>query len=510
MLDFFDIYLLEAMVNGILLGGLLALLALGLNLIFGVIDVTWICYAELVMIGMYGMYYLVQVFGLPYYVAAPFTILLVAGLGALLHWLVIAPLLSAPPINQLLATGGVLFVLQSFATVAFGIDFRNLGIRMPVLKFAEMHFSYSRLLAFAAALIGMLLVYFFMKRTYVGTAIRAISQDRQIMALMGVDTRRLYLITSALGGALAGLASCLLVLQYDVHPFVGLSFGPITFLVCVLGGLGNFVGGFMGVGAYVTALLWNQLGVSPWLGIPAAMAAAAVLAVIVGYPCFRFRITGHYFVLVTLALSGIVLQVITATRDYTGGSLGYTPDRATSGRQLLALQFDDKVIWYFIALLIWLSGLLIWRWIDRSMGRYAMDAISEDEDAAAAVGVNVTAEKLKITVISALMTALAGALYCQYQMFISPDTVSGISVSLQMAFAAIVGGLYVSFGPTIGAVITILLAETLRIGFGTNAVGWDNLVYGVLLVLFIIFLPKGILGSVIEKLKTQRKPSLRS
>src|SRR6266478_5311294 len=207
MLDFFDIYLLEAMVNGILLGGLLAL---GLNLIFGVIDVTWICYAELVMIGMYGMYYLVQVFGLPYYVAAPFTILLVAGLGALLHWLVIAPLLSAPPINQLLATGGVLFVLQSFATVAFGIDFRNLGIRLPVLKFAEMHFSYSRLLAFGVALIGMVLVYLFMKRTFVGTAIRAISQDRQIMALMGVDTRRIYLITSALGGALAGLASCLL------------------------------------------------------------------------------------------------------------------------------------------------------------------------------------------------------------------------------------------------------------------------------------------------------------
>jgi branched-chain amino acid transport system permease protein len=83
--------------------------------------------------------------------------------------------------------------------------------------------------------------------------------------------------------------------------------------------------------------------------------------------------------------------------------------------------------------------------------------------------------------------------------------VSGISVSLQMAFAAIVGGLYVSLGPTVGAVITILLAEGLRIGFGTKAVGWDNLVYGVLLVVFIIFLPKGILGSVLEKLKTQRQ-----
>ena len=245
MMEIFDIYLLEALVNGILLGGVLALLALGLNLIFGVIDVTWICYAELVMIGMYGMYYLFSVYGLPYWVAAPICILLVAAMGAALHFLVIAPLLSAPPINQLLATGGVLFVLQSFATVAFGIDFRNLGIRLPVLALGEMHFSYARLLAFVAALIGMVAVYLFMTRTYTGTAIRAIAQDRQIMALMGVDTKKIYLVTSALGGGLAGLAACLLVLQYDVHPFVGLSFGPITFLICVLGGLGNFVGGFV-------------------------------------------------------------------------------------------------------------------------------------------------------------------------------------------------------------------------------------------------------------------------
>src|SRR3954471_10445048 len=264
-------------------------------------------------------------------------------------------------------------------------------------------------------------------------------------------------------------------------------------------------GGFMGVGAYVTALLWNHLGVSPWIGIPVSMVAAGVLALIVAYPCFRFRITGHYFVLVTLALSGIVLQVITATRDWTGGSLGYTPNRARSGQGFWALQFDDKITWYLIALGIWVVGLVIWRVIDRSMSRYAMEAISEDEDAAAAAGVNVTAEKLKITLISALMTALAGAIYCQYQMFISPDTVSGIAVSLQMVFAVIVGGLYVSLGPTVGAVITILLAEILRIGFGTKAVGWDNLVYGVLLVVFIIFLPKGILGSIAEKLKAQRR-----
>jgi branched-chain amino acid transport system permease protein len=223
-----------------------------------------------------------------------------------------------------------------------------------------------------------------------------------------------------------------------------------------------------------------------------------VLAVLVAYPCFRFRIIGHYFALVTLALSGVVLQVITATRDQTGGSLGYTPERYRGGSSLYALQFTGKTTWYLIALGVWAAGLYVWHRVDRSMMRYALEAISEDEDAAAAAGVHVTAEKLKITVLSAVMTALAGALYCQYQMFISPDTVSGISVSLQMIFAVVVGGVYVSLGPTVGAVITILLAEVLRISFGTRAVGWDNLVYGVLLVLFIVFLPKGILGSVLD------------
>jgi branched-chain amino acid transport system permease protein len=263
-------------------------------------------------------------------------------------------------------------------------------------------------------------------------------------------------------------------------------------------------GGFMGIGAYVTALLWNYQGLSPWLGIPLALLAGALLAVVVAYPCFRFRITGHYFALVTLALSGIVLQVITATRDYTGGSLGYTPERYHGGSSIWALQFSGKTTWYLIALTVWAGGLYVWRRVDRSMLRHALEAISEDEDAAAAAGVHVTAEKLKITVLSAAMTALAGALYCQYQMFTSPDTVSGISVSLQMVFAVVVGGIYVSLGPTVGAVITILLAEVLRISFGTRAVGWDNLVYGILLVLFIVFLPKGILGSLMSLTRRPR------
>src|SRR4051794_17833153 len=129
-----DIYLLEAVINGVLLGGVLALLALGLNLIFGVIDVVWICYAELVMCGMYAIYWLTAYYGLPLALSCALAIVGVAVLGMLLHRLVIEPVLGSAPINQLLATGGMLFFLQSFATLLFGTDFRNLGIRLPSLE----------------------------------------------------------------------------------------------------------------------------------------------------------------------------------------------------------------------------------------------------------------------------------------------------------------------------------------------------------------------------------------
>ncbi len=247
----FDIFLLEAVLNGVLLGGLLALLSLGLNLIFGVIDVVWICYAELMMIGMYCIWWLHVQMGVTLWLAFPAGVLAVAVLGAALHQFVIRPVLGAEPINQLLVTGGVLFFLQAIATVAFGVEFRNLGVRLPGVSIGELNFSLAKLITFAIAIASIGATYLFLSRTYIGTAIRAISQDRAIMPLMGVNPSRIYLLTSAMGGAMAGLAACLLVLQYDIHPAIGLSFGPITFLICVLGGLGNLIGGF--VAAFVFA-----------------------------------------------------------------------------------------------------------------------------------------------------------------------------------------------------------------------------------------------------------------
>jgi branched-chain amino acid transport system permease protein len=267
-MEVFDIFLLEAILNGLLLGGLLALLSLGLNLVFGVIDVVWICYAELIMCGMYSVYYLHVQYHWPLALAMLAAIALVALLGLALHQFVIRPVLRAEPINQLLVTGGVLFFLQAAATLAFGIEFKNLGVTLPSVRLGEMSFSAARLVAFGVALAGMIALYFFLSKTYLGTAIRAISQDRAIMPLMGVSPARIFGVTSALGGALAGLAACLLVLQYDVHPAIGLSFGPIVFLICVLGGLGNMLGGFIAafmfaqfiaVGGFVFHLEWGYV-----------------------------------------------------------------------------------------------------------------------------------------------------------------------------------------------------------------------------------------------------------
>jgi branched-chain amino acid transport system permease protein len=267
-------------------------------------------------------------------------------------------------------------------------------------------------------------------------------------------------------------------------------------------------GAFLGIGAYAVTMLWNHFGITPWLGIPAALLLAGLTAVVIGYPCFRFKITGHYFALVTLALSEVVRLLIIALRDYTGGSLGVTPKTALANTSysLYALQFAPKEVWFYVMLGFWLLGLWIWRLVDRSMARFAMQAISQEEDAAASVGIDVTRTKLRMTLISAAMTALGGALYGQYQVYINPETVSGIAISLQIVFAVIAGGMFVQLGPTVGALFTILLAESLRIMVGNEVHGLDGTIYGLLLVIFIIYMPKGILGALLDLLARRSSP----
>lgn len=260
-------------------------------------------------------------------------------------------------------------------------------------------------------------------------------------------------------------------------------------------------GGFMGIAVYPMALLWNHYGLTPWLGAPIGVGLAVLLGVLIGYPAFRFRVVGHYFALITLALGEVVRLSIIAARELTGGSLGMTPLRVQPITDVswYAVQFTDKRYFYVIALVAWLGGLWAWRLVNRSMARSALEAISEDEVAAASIGIHVTSQKLRITLLSAAMTGLGAIMLGQYNQYLNPNSLSGISISLEIVFASIVGGMYTMLGPTIGALITIVFRESLRAYFGATLTGMAETIYGLLLILFIIFMPRGLWGFVVAR-----------
>jgi branched-chain amino acid transport system permease protein len=264
-------------------------------------------------------------------------------------------------------------------------------------------------------------------------------------------------------------------------------------------------GAFLGVGAYTTTLLWNFYGLTPWIGVVVAMAAAVALALVVAYPCSRFGIVGHYFALVTLAVGEVVRLLLIAERDWTGGSLGLTLKPAGTEASLMAIQYTDRRVFYYASLVVWLGGLWVWHRLNRSMVRAAMEAIGEDETAAASVGIHVTRFKLAITALSAALTAVGGVLYAQYITYVNPETLAGIGVSLRIVFAVVLGGMYSLLGPTVGTGLTIALSEYLRVVFGVKLIGMAETIYGLLLVLFIIFLPAGIYGSARDLWRRARR-----
>jgi branched-chain amino acid transport system permease protein len=264
-------------------------------------------------------------------------------------------------------------------------------------------------------------------------------------------------------------------------------------------------GAFLGLGAYTTGLLFNAYGLSPWIGMILGGAAAVLLAMLIGYACFRFGVIGDYFALVTLALGEIVTLTIIAFRDITGGSLGFT--LKSTGTSLLYFQSEKKIHFYYISLAFLILALLIWKWIDRSKMQKALRAIGEDEIAASTLGVGIIRYKMIITMISAFMTAIGAVLYAQYITYLNPHTLSGVAPSLEIAFKAILGGMFSLWGPTVGTALIVSLEEYFRVVYGGTFVGFSQIIYGLALVLLIIFLPKGIYGSLQELFR--RKKSSR-
>jgi branched-chain amino acid transport system permease protein len=261
----------------------------------------------------------------------------------------------------------------------------------------------------------------------------------------------------------------------------------------VIGGYGGQVSlghvAFFGIGAYTTALLYNNFGISPWIGMVAGAILSAVVAGLVSYPCFRLR--GPFFTLATLAFAEVLRLICIWARPVTGGQVGVTilfrPSFAN-------MQFIGKAPYYYIAFFIMLFILLVCVRIERSKFGYCLAALKEDHDAAEALGVNTARCKLYAMAISGFLTAICGAFYTQLLLFIEPHSVFASSLSNQFAMMAVVGGAGTAIGPIIGSFIMTPLNELLRGALGGSFMGLNFVIFGLILILVVTFMPNGIVG----------------
>jgi len=249
-----------ALLNGILLGGVLALLAFGLNLIFGVVKIIHMAYGQFVMLGFYFIYYFYSSWSVPLIPAMAMGIVAMALIGVLTQLLIINPLLNAPRLNQLLALASLIIVVENLAQVIWGADYRGIPLSMPIIQFGDIYVRSSFLLAFGGAILTLLLLYLFLNRTYLGLGIRAVAQDLDMAKAVGINPKVIYILTLATGGALTGLVAAFFVPIYTVHPHFGASFTLMAFVIVVFGGMGNLLGGFIsafiiGIVTSVTAVL---------------------------------------------------------------------------------------------------------------------------------------------------------------------------------------------------------------------------------------------------------------
>lgn len=268
--------ILNAIINGIFFGGSLALLAYGLNLCFGVLNIIHFFYGQTVMVGLYIVFTLTVWLHIPLIVSCLVAVAVITALHIVVHLGVVQPLLKAPLINQFLALASIMIILENSAMGIWGATYRGVPISLPVLSIGELYIRTSNLIAFLGCLVVVGLLYLFLNKTYTGLAIRATAQDTEMASLMGMNPRRVYLITLALVGVLAGVVAAFFVPIYAVHPHWGGTFTLMAFVIVVLGGLGSLAGGFLA--AFIIGVV---MMVASFLTIPEGGPIAAYLIFLV-------------------------------------------------------------------------------------------------------------------------------------------------------------------------------------------------------------------------------------
>jgi len=240
---------IQVLINGILVGGFYAMMGMGLNVIFGVMKIVNFCQGELLMVGMYVTYILHTNFGMDPYLSIPIVAVTLFILGAFIQRGLITPLLGgANDSNLIFMTVGLMMLMQNVALVAFKSDYRSIQTEysLQTLKIFGQIFSLPKMISFVALLLVTYALYILLMKTDIGRKIRATSQNPVGARLVGINIKKMYIITYGLSAALAGIAGALLLPFYFVYPMVGATFTLRAFVVVVLGGLGSIKGAFVG------------------------------------------------------------------------------------------------------------------------------------------------------------------------------------------------------------------------------------------------------------------------
>jgi branched-chain amino acid transport system permease protein len=282
------------------------------------------------------------------------------------------------------------------------------------------------------------------------------------------------------------------ILAATVRALIFIALGQAWNIVAGIGGqlsLGHGV--FLGLGCYVTGILFNELCIPPWIGVWAGVLVALAVALVMGSMTLRMR--GVFFALATVAVSLAFDQLARHYVDLTGGDNGLA--LKFLGNSLWALQSRSPAPFVYAGLVF----VILYYWITQHIlaSRFGLEmrAVRDDEVAAAAAGVRVFRTKLAGFLTSAAMTALAGGLYMQFYQAIDPESAFGLGQAIQLQLPALIGGLGTAWGPIIGGALMIVLSEATNWGATRlGVIGVDILIYGLVLLIVVLWAPRGIVG----------------
>lgn len=302
------------------------------------------------------------------------------------------------------------------------------------------------------------------------------------------------------------LAALLTIPLVSGSPFVAHIF-VVIFTFAALAVAWNIVGGFAGqlslghsmsygIGAYAATLLLQHLGLSPWIGMLAGAAIAAVIGAIVSYPCLRLR--GPFFALSSIASLEVMRLLVIHEKDWTGGAAGLIVPLRIGWRWMV---FDEKAPYVLISFGLLILALAVSLAVRNSRFGYYLVAVREREDAAVAAGINTTAVKILAVMVSAALTAFIGTFNAMYTTFVEPAAMFSLGLSIQIAMFPLIGGLGTVAGPIAGTVLVVPISELARGWLGASANGLHGFVYGTVLVLIVLTLPGGLVGALGERVR---------